>query len=443
MADGKTVVLTLAAPLNDGTCYKLTVNNVKDCAGNSIQANSLTLIKLVGSRDMIATSGGNHMVVVEAEDLDGNNSPQNGISWTFGNSFAGYSGTGYMESLPDAGVNAGNVPLTPRLWMDYCINFPTAGNYYFLLRGSTDDSGGAGNSVHISLDGVDPNANENNRIGNDINDWGNQGGACATPLGWGWVFKSAVTTQPSFVTAPSAGLHTFRIWFREDGLKLDQFVLTSDPAFALAPCDAPLTATPRVSTSSLRISLDCTNVQGDTLIEWDDDTCKLQTTDVLHSNPAANVWTDIATNSPYRVAGFTVDLDAAQEVPANGGRTGTGKGTISLCGTTLTINNITFSGLSGNTTMAHIHGIAMPGVNAGVLYPLTITPLGATSGSINGTVALVDNPNGSGLTVAQQLEALSAGKLYVNIHTSTFGGGEIRGQVLFRTGNRFYRLVTK
>jgi hypothetical protein len=187
----------------------------------------------------------------------------------------------------------------------------------------------------------------------------------------------------------------------------------------------------------------CADMASDVVVQYNDVICRLQCTKELHSNPADNVWTDITNASPYKVPGFTVNLDAAQEVPANGGRTGTGSGSISLCGTTLTINNITFSGLSGNTTMAHIHGVAVPGVNAGVLYPLTITPLGSASGSINGTVTLVDNPNGSGLTVAQQLEALSGGKLYVNIHTSTFGGGEIRGQILFRTGNQFYRLAPK
>jgi len=122
---------------------------------------------------------------------------------------------------------------------------------------------------------------------------------------------------------------------------------------------------------------------------------------------------------------FPVSLTASQEPPPNG--TGSGSGTVTLSGNTLTVH-ITFSGLSANSTLAHIHGPAPRGVNAGVLYSLIpITTLGSTAGTINGTVTLVDGTGG--FTLAQQLQQLRDGLWYVNIHTTAHPGGEIRGQL--------------
>jgi hypothetical protein len=63
------------------------------------------------------------------------------------------------------------------------------------------------------------------------------------------------------------------------------------------------------------------------------------------------------------------------------------------------------------------------------LVPTFVTT-GATSGTIAaGNLNLVDNTNGSGYTIAQQLAQLNSGQWYINIHTTTFGGGEIRGLI--------------
>ena len=108
---------------------------------------------------------------------------------------------------------------------------------------------------------------------------------------------------------------------------------------------------------------------------------------------------------------YTVNLS-----PTGGAATGSGSGTLSLSGTTLTFNNLTYSGLSGNSVNAHIHG---PLPATGVLFALGgLTTFGSTSGTINGDV--------TGLTPAHILD-LNAGKWYVNIHSTTFSGGEISG----------------
>ena len=102
--------------------------------------------------------------------------------------------------------------------------------------------------------------------------------------------------------------------------------------------------------------------------------------------------------------------------------------------------NVTFSGLSANTTAAHIHGPAPRGTSVGVLYRLTLNPLGATSGTISQTVTLVDGPTTQGFTIAQQLNQLRTGQWYINIHSvGPFSGGEIRGQIEPR-GMKFFRI---
>lgn len=124
--------------------------------------------------------------------------------------------------------------------------------------------------------------------------------------------------------------------------------------------------------------------------------------------------------------GFSVTLDAAQD--GGGARTGSGFGTLTLSGNTLQLENITFSGLSGTSQAAHIHGPAAVGVNAGVLYGLGgIATLGGTAGTINGSVNLAEGTGG--FSVADQIQQLNTGKWYINVHTATFGGGEIRGQI--------------
>jgi hypothetical protein len=131
---------------------------------------------------------------------------------------------------------------------------------------------------------------------------------------------------------------------------------------------------------------------------------------------------------------FNVNLTGAQDGTTS---PGTGSGTITLSGNTLTLNNITYSGLTANSIAAHIHGPGAPGVAAGVLYPLTaLTTLGSTSGAFNGTVTLVAGTGG--FTIAQQLQQLESGLWYVNVHTTPHPGGEIRGQIL--TGAEFFRL---
>jgi hypothetical protein len=124
---------------------------------------------------------------------------------------------------------------------------------------------------------------------------------------------------------------------------------------------------------------------------------------------------------PYLpTAGYQAHMLAANEVPGNRS-TGVGFGTVELSPdeTTITVN-MSFSGLTGNATAAHIHGPAAAGVNAGVLFPFTGLPA-ATSGAI---------PQQTFAINATQVGYLKTGLLYMNVHTGNFPGGELRAQLL-------------
>lgn len=82
--------------------------------------------------------------------------------------------------------------------------------------------------------------------------------------------------------------------------------------------------------------------------------------------------------------------------------------------------DITFGGLSGPVTAAHIHGPAAAGENAGIV--LGFDEIG--DGEITGS-QIID---------AEIAGHLASEMLYVNIHTELYRGGEIRGQLVPDTG---------
>jgi len=121
-----------------------------------------------------------------------------------------------------------------------------------------------------------------------------------------------------------------------------------------------------------------------------------------------------ATRVESAVLNYSAVLTSMQEVPTNASTAfGSGVFTIDTDANTVTYH-ISFTGLSSAETAAHIHGAADPGVNAGVLHAL---PAGSPK-----------------IGVWNYLEAnetdIVAGRMYANIHTVNFGGGEIRGQIV-------------
>jgi CHRD domain len=116
---------------------------------------------------------------------------------------------------------------------------------------------------------------------------------------------------------------------------------------------------------------------------------------------------------------FKVDMNGAQQVPpVQTGATGTADLTYDPATRVLTWT-VTYGGLSGPATMAHIHGPAMQGKNAPPVIWLSEKGA-AVSSPIKGQVTLTP----------EQAQQMMGGEWYINVHTQANPSGEIRGQVM-------------
>jgi hypothetical protein len=113
---------------------------------------------------------------------------------------------------------------------------------------------------------------------------------------------------------------------------------------------------------------------------------------------------------------YNARLSGRNEVPKTDSK-GTGRLHATFDTQTKAFNyTLTFEGLTGPATAAHIHGPATRAQTAGVTAPLG--DKNPTS-PITGSVTLTDD----------QVKFLRSDKLYVNVHTAANPGGEIRGQI--------------
>ena len=159
------------------------------------------------------------------------------------------------------------------------------------------------------------------------------------------------------------------------------------------------------------------------------------TTDI-ETGPNGDLYIVSNTNSAvYEVSGkqpalFVANLNGAQETPPNNS-TATGTATLLLSPDETTARvAMNFGGLTSAQTNAHIHGPAAPGVAGNILFPLP-------NGSFSDFLISLS---------ATDVQNLKSGQLYVNVHSSNFLNGEIRGQfgasasassVQFSTANYF------
>jgi hypothetical protein len=104
---------------------------------------------------------------------------------------------------------------------------------------------------------------------------------------------------------------------------------------------------------------------------------------------------------------------------------------------------LSYEGLEGDVRMAHIH-LGARGTNGGIMVwlcqtttnldPSGAAPMCPQSGTVTGLIqaSAVTGPLGQGVEAnafGEFLAAIRAGVAYVNIHSSKWPGGEIRGQV--------------
>jgi len=128
---------------------------------------------------------------------------------------------------------------------------------------------------------------------------------------------------------------------------------------------------------------------------------------------------------------FTVPLTTADEVPvcASAGASATGSATVAISadGSTITVN-VTFSGLSGAATAAHIHYGAV-GAAGGVVFPLGANPVSPVTATFRAADYPATPPTGAPAAFAAFVTDMEAGKTYVNVHSAACMPGEIRGQI--------------
>lgn len=138
---------------------------------------------------------------------------------------------------------------------------------------------------------------------------------------------------------------------------------------------------------------------------------------------------------------YSLTLNGASESPPNASP-GTASGTVNYDDLARTLQvQVSFGGLQGNTTAAHIHS-PTPAPFSGTASPSTQNfvgfPLGVSSSSFSNTLDLTLASSWSGAyitanggTTAGAEAALASdmaqNRAYFNIHSSAFPGGEIRG----------------
>jgi len=143
---------------------------------------------------------------------------------------------------------------------------------------------------------------------------------------------------------------------------------------------------------------------------------------------------------------YQVTLDGPSEAPPNASPgLGIASVDVDLVAHTLAIN-LSFSGLTGTTTACHIHAPTAVALT-GTASVATTTPffVGFPTGVTNGLMSIVLDQTlstsynapfitANGGTTASAEAALAgyiaAGRAYLNVHSSTFGGGEIRGFII-------------
>ena len=122
---------------------------------------------------------------------------------------------------------------------------------------------------------------------------------------------------------------------------------------------------------------------------------------------------------------FTVPLSGDQQVPPVQ-TPGSGTANLTYDSSTHVVTwNITFSGLTSQATMAHFHGPAPAGKNAGVKVWI----------SQKGNMELNSPISGKATLSPGDAQMFESGNMYINVHTKNNPDGEIRGQVMPSKGN--------
>ena len=158
------------------------------------------------------------------------------------------------------------------------------------------------------------------------------------------------------------------------------------------------------------------------LVACDSETKKTDESTTTDSTAVMNDNSTTATSNVMNETGLPMKPD--QEVPSN---TSPASGTADVTynkDTKMLTYTLNWSGLTDKPTMAHIHGTAPRGTNAGVKHDLSNVLKKETSGNFTDSVKI----DASDI----KEDSLLSGFYYFNIHTPANPGGEIRAQIEFK-----------
>lgn len=118
-------------------------------------------------------------------------------------------------------------------------------------------------------------------------------------------------------------------------------------------------------------------------------------------------------------------LQGAQEAPPTPSRgTGAAYALVDMSDNSVYLTG-SYTGLTTASTLAHVH-LANPGTTGNPIFPIRHSS--HTAGTVHAVATVT----------AEQMPSILAGGSYVNIHSSTNPGGEIRGQLVNNTSIRYF-----
>lgn len=176
-------------------------------------------------------------------------------NWTKAQDATGAGGMSMSSS--DYGWSSPNSPLpSPNDYFEATFSAPSYVKYHVWLRLRAGSDSKYNDSVWVQFsDALDSN-------GSSIYTSGTTSGLAINlencsgcgDSGWGWQDKSYWLTQANVVQFPSSGTHTIRIQTREDGVKVDQIVLSPSTYMSSAPGsvtnDTTIVAKPATASTS-------------------------------------------------------------------------------------------------------------------------------------------------------------------------------------------------
>ena len=197
------VDLTHASPEGDLANYRYELDGV----GNQMLVTESLLVASKVITGFIETDG---LLVIEAED-GLTTADSSGHSWMSQTTKNGYTGRAYLRAMPDVGAISEANEESPSL--TYQIKVTTPASYTLWIRGMAPDA--SGDSLRVGLNGQELES------ATRLTGFSNQ---------WGW---SSITMNHTPATLPlnSSELYTLTLWMREDGLRIDRFLLVSDPNY--------------------------------------------------------------------------------------------------------------------------------------------------------------------------------------------------------------------